>query len=135
MSNPNVLHELENIAHSYARSLMNAANATYSEDTESAARKAKTKLTSDLQAFLAGQAAPAPVLAAPTTADAPKLWAVIAKCGEGVIFDNEQDALWTLTGEGTGQDGFGVPCIGEEFRDLYADDGLILHRARLEIDL
>lgn len=70
--------------------------------------------------------------AAPAADDAPKLWAVMAECGQGVIFDHEQDARWTLTGRGAGQDGFGVPTIGEELRDSYEGHAFTLHRVRLE---
>ncbi len=47
-------------------------------------------------------------------------YAVVASCGQGVIFSNLQDARWTLTGEGTGSDGFGVPTIGDAFRESYS---------------
>ena len=53
----------------------------------------------------------------------------MAECGEGVIFRNEADAAWTLTGEGAG--GFGVPSIGEAFRDCYEDEKLTAYRVLL----
>ena len=45
-----------------------------------------------------------------------QLFAVLAPCGEGVVFDNEVDARWTATGRGGG---FGVPTVGDCFRDTY----------------
>ena len=77
----------------------------------------------------AGLAAPAaPAVDAPTERE---FWAVIAPCGHGVIFEHEKDAQWTLTGEGTGADGFGVPTIGDSFRDCYGDDEIELVRIRV----
>lgn len=74
-------------------------------------------------------AAPAaPAVDAPTERE---FWAVIAPCGHGVIFEHEKDAQWTLTGEGTGADGFGVPTIGDSFRDCYGDDEIELVRIRV----
>lgn len=61
---------------------------------------------------------------------AQELWAVMAPCGQGVLFDNKMDARWTLTGKGTGADGFGYPTIGEAFRECYAP-ALTLHRVVL----
>jgi hypothetical protein len=125
MSSSKALHALESIAHRYASALMAAASETYSTDVEKASRQAKTDLSNALQVFLAAQAAPA-------ANDAPELWAVMAECGQGVIFDDKEDARWTLTGEGTGSDGIGVPTIGFEFRDRYEDQELTLHRVHLE---
>lgn len=48
-----------------------------------------------------------------------QFFAVIAPCGEGVLFDRLEDARWTLTGKGTGSDGIGHPTIGEAFRECY----------------
>ena len=59
------------------------------------------------------------------------LFAVMAECGQGVIFDDQMDATWTLTGEGTGSDGFGVPTIGEAFREAYHDQQLTAYRVLL----
>ena len=53
-------------------------------------------------------------------------WLVTAPCGEGVVFDNERDAQWTLTGKGAGSDGFGTPTIGEAFRDAYEGETFTL---------
>ena len=55
---------------------------------------------------------------------APQFWAVIAECGEGVLFSDQRDAVWTHTGRGTGSDGFGTPTIGETFRDAYGHQAL-----------
>lgn len=63
--------------------------------------------------------------------DALKFWAVIAPCGEGVLFLNEADARWTQTGEGVGSDGFGVPTLGESFRECYEDEQLELVHVRI----
>lgn len=57
-------------------------------------------------------------------------WAVIATCGQGVLFPSLLDARWTLTGEGAGADGFGYPSIGEAFRECYPL-GLKLYRVQL----
>lgn len=57
-----------------------------------------------------------------------EFWAVLAPCGEGVLFRKEADARWTQTGEGVGSDGFGVPSIGESFRDAYEDEKLEMVR-------
>lgn len=58
--------------------------------------------------------------------------AVIAtRAKQGVLFDHIADAQWTHTGEGTGSDGFGVPTVGEEFRDCYADEPLELVLVRV----
>lgn len=62
----------------------------------------------------------------------PRYWAVLAPCGEGVLFSSLLDARWTLTGEGTGADGVGRPTIGEAFRECYAS-GLTLHRVQLSM--
>lgn len=48
-----------------------------------------------------------------------QFFAVLTHCGQGVVFDNEIDARWTATGRGAGSDGFGVPTIGDDFRDTY----------------
>lgn len=63
--------------------------------------------------------------------DARQFWAVIAPCGEGVFFSNEADARWTHTGHGSGSDGFGVPTIGEAFRESYEDEELELVRVHI----
>lgn len=55
----------------------------------------------------------------PIGAPAP-YYAVMAPCGQGVLFSNLLDARWTLTGKGTGSDGFGVPTIGDAFRESYS---------------
>lgn len=185
------LHLLEAIAHSYATALMDAARETYGEDTEKIARKAKTELTSALQAFLAEQAAASLLptvelvgvkdgketslgqVAMPPTMKArellreqgftdidddmshdacalwaceslieycqayyaeaaePVLFAVLAPCGEGVVFNKEADARWTATGRGTGSDGFGVPTIGDDFRDTYKGEKLRLVKVQV----
>lgn len=67
----------------------------------------------------------------PAAQDAREFWGVIAPCGEGVFFKNEADARWTQTGHGSGSDGFGVPTIGEAFRESYEDDALDLVRIRI----
>ncbi|MEG0139168.1 MAG: hypothetical protein RR707_00030 [Comamonas sp.] len=54
--------------------------------------------------------------------DARKFWAVIAPCGEGVLFDDERDARWTHTGTGL----ILKPTLGDEFRELYGDEELEL---------
>ena len=53
-------------------------------------------------------------------------FAVLAPCGQGVVFDNEVDARWTVTGRGAGSDGFGVPTIGDDFRRAYKGEKLRL---------
>ncbi|MBV7454332.1 hypothetical protein KW843_07605 [Acidovorax sp. sif1233] len=58
-------------------------------------------------------------------------WAVVAPCGEGVVFRNPIDARWALTGTGTGSDGFGHPTIAEHFRDCYGGECLVLLSLRL----
>ena len=68
---------------------------------------------------------------APAAQDAREFWGVIAPCGEGVFFKNEADARWTQTGDGSGSDGFGVPTIGEAFRESYEDDALDLVRVHI----
>lgn len=67
----------------------------------------------------------------PAVQDAREFWGVIAPCGEGVFFNNEADARWTQTGHGSGSDGFGVPTIGEAFRESYEDDALYLVRVHI----
>ncbi|AFU45685.1 hypothetical protein C380_09925 [Acidovorax sp. KKS102] len=57
-------------------------------------------------------------------------WAVVAPCGDGVLFSSLLDARWTLTGEGAGADGVGHPTIGEAFRECYAP-ALTLHRVQM----
>ena len=59
-------------------------------------------------------------------------WAVVAPCGDGVLFSSLLDARWTLTGEGAGADGFGHPTIGEAFRECYPL-GLKLYRVQLSM--
>ena len=54
--------------------------------------------------------------------DARKFWAVIAPCGEGVLFADEKDALWTQSGTGM----FVTPTLGDQFRELYGDEELEL---------
>ena len=66
-----------------------------------------------------------------STRISPSLFAVMAECGQGVIFGSQMDATWTLTGEGTGSDGFGVPTIGERFREAYHDQQLTAYRVLL----
>ena len=55
-----------------------------------------------------------------------QLFAVLAPCGQGVVFGNEVDARWTATGRGVGSDGFGVPTIGDDFRRTYKGEKLRL---------
>lgn len=57
--------------------------------------------------------------------------AVIAPCGEGVLFSKRADARWTLTGQGVGSDGFGVPTIADAFRESYGDSSLELVQVRV----
>lgn len=59
------------------------------------------------------------------------LFAVLAPCGEGVAFKNEADARWTATGRGAGSDGFGVPTIGDAFRDTYEGEKFRLVKIRV----
>ena len=62
----------------------------------------------------------------------PYRWAVMAPCGEGVVFSSLLDAKWTLTGQGFGADGLGHPTIGVAFRECYPL-GLTLHRVQLPL--
>lgn len=75
---------------------------------------------------------PVPVRAVSVQAELEHLpggfWAVVAPCGEGVVFRNSVDARWALTGTGTGSDGLGHPTIAEHFRDCYGGEALALLR-------
>lgn len=94
-----------------------------------AQRDAMSRNAANLHSALV--AAPQPNTPAASEQDARKFWAVIAPCGEGVFFRNEADARWTLTGHGSGSDGFGVPTIGEAFRESYEDYELELVRVHI----
>ena len=98
------------------------------------------ELVDDVRALLAVVSAPAAPEEQPLTDDdaadliletAREFWGVIAPCGEGVLFRKEADARWTQTGEGAGSDGFGVPTIGESFRECYEDKELELVRVHI----
>lgn len=86
--------------------------------------------------FANGQriAATPPSAAPAEPANEKKLYIVMNEQGsEGVVFDDKRDAAWTQTGTGSGSSGFGVPCIGEEFRDSYGDGKLTLHEVSIAI--
>lgn len=61
----------------------------------------------------------------------PTHFAALASCGEGVLFANEVDARWSATGRGAGSDGFGVPTIGDAFRDTYEGEKFRLVRVQI----
>lgn len=63
------------------------------------------------------------------------LFAVLAPCGQGVVFGNEVDARWTATGCGAGSDGFGVPTIGDDFRETYKGEKLSLVKVQVSEEI
>lgn len=77
----------------------------------------------------------AALAAAPAQQDAREYWAVLSPSGQGAIFDDEDDARWTHTGEGHGSGGVGFPTIGGNFRDCYDDDaeGGTLELVRVQV--
>lgn len=87
------------------------------------------ELEDEARAMLA--AAPQALAPAPAPAHR-EFYAVIATgARQGVMFDHPADARWTHTGEGAGSDGFGVPTIGEGFRESYGDAALELVKVRV----
>lgn len=70
------------------------------------------------------RAAPASGGEAPAEGEAREFFAVLAPCGEGVLFPDSRDARRAATGRGRGSHAFGHSTLGEEFREIYRGEKL-----------
>jgi hypothetical protein len=61
-----------------------------------------------------------------------KIYLISARNGEFVGFTDRRDAKWTATGKNPP---FGVPSLGEDFRENYADDDASATFPMIEIEL